>query len=310
MTPAPPLAESCSMLHEGARVPAVGTAARAVAWVALEQNGAWGRLAPTQSHLDPELGATLEDRAARIGARIALLRNPGQHADVAEEPRRVYLAGGLDATPWMLTGSIDDPARLLDFDWALLTAPTPDGLLAALPELSVATEPVLLVCTNGKRDLCCALRGRPVALAAAEQRPGMVWETNHTGGHRFAPTGVMLPWGLTLARLDPQLAVLAIDAARREEFAPALLNDTHNRGLSGLAPIAQSAEHYIRQLVGELRLGVFRTQVRHDGLVEVARPGGHTWLVQVEERGNWPDLPASCGKDPVAVSDWHISVVR
>ena len=50
--------------------------------------------------------------------------------------------------------------------------------------------------------------------------------------------------------------------------------------------------------------------MRDDGLVEVSRPGGHTWLVQVEERGNWPDLPASCGKDAVPVTDWDISVIR
>ncbi|NLT28943.1 MAG: sucrase ferredoxin, partial [Propionibacterium sp.] len=272
---------------------------------------AWGRLAPTQSHLDPDLGARFEALAKQVGARFALLRDPAQHADIADEPRRVYLAGGLTGTPWMVTGRVGDPARLLEFDWRLLTGATPDAVLAALPELEVAHEPVLLVCTNGKRDLCCALRGRPVAVDAAGQRPGAVWETNHTGGHRFAPTGVLLPWGLTLARLDAELAVLAIDAAaQRGEFAALLLDDAHNRGLSGLAPIAQAAEHYVRQLVGELKLGVFRTEMRDDGLVEVSRPGGHTWLVQVEERGNWPDLPASCGKDAVPVTDWDISVIR
>lgn len=311
MTHAEPAVDSCSVLHDTSRVPAVGTAAGAIAWVALEQNGAWGRLAPTQSHLDPELGAILEERAKQIGARLALIRNPAQHADVHSAPRRVYLAGGLARVPWMVTGLIDAPDRLLELDWQLMTDATPERVLAVLPELEVATEPVLLVCTNGKRDVCCALRGRPVAVAAADQRPGLVWETNHTGGHRFAPTGVLLPWGVTLARLDPELAVLAVDAAaQRGELAARLLDDMHHRGRSALPPIAQAAEHYIRQLMGALPLGGFDTTIRDDGLVEVTRTGGHTWLVQVEERGNWPDLPESCGKAAVPVHDWHISVVR
>ena len=82
----------------------------------------------------------------------------------------------------------------------------------ALPG-AAAAEPVLLVCTNGRRDVCCAVRGRPVALEAARRRPGAVWESSHTGGHRFAPTGVLLPHGVTLARLDAALCAEVLESA-------------------------------------------------------------------------------------------------
>src|SRR5690606_11135366 len=122
------------------------------AWVALEQNGPWGRLAPTQSHLDPQLGALLEQAAADVGARLALIRDPASHADDGSGLRRVFIAGGLEHTPWLLTGELPDPAALLDFDWEDLLAPTPAAVLSRLDNLTQATDPVLLVCTNGKRD--------------------------------------------------------------------------------------------------------------------------------------------------------------
>lgn len=309
MTQAKVAGDSCSVLHDLADVPAVGTAAQARAWVAVQQNGPWGRLAPTQSHLDPQLGAALEQAADEVGARLALIRDPASHADDGSGMRRVFIAGGLDQSTWLVTGEINDPAQLLNFDWSELLAPTPEGVIAAIGELAPTNEPVLLVCTNGKRDVCCAVRGRPVAVGAAAERPGLVWETNHTGGHRYAPTGVLLPSGTTLARLDVPLAVLAVDAAQRGEIAPQLLDDSHHRGRSSLAPQGQAAEHFIRQLVGDLSLGGFTTTVGSDGLVEVTRTGGHTWLVDVTQRGDWPDLPASCGKESVPVHDWEMRVV-
>ena len=46
--------------------------------------------------------------------------------------------------------------------------------------------PVVVVCTHGRRDVCCAERGRPLAAATALEHPGAVWESTHVGGDRFA----------------------------------------------------------------------------------------------------------------------------
>jgi hypothetical protein len=51
---------------------------------------------------------------------------------------------------------------------------------------------MLLVCTNGRRDVCCALWGQRFYAAAAALLPN-VWQTTHLGGHRFAATAVSLP---------------------------------------------------------------------------------------------------------------------
>ena len=47
-------------------------------------------------------------------------------------------------------------------------------------------DPLYLVCTHGKRNVCCARLGGPLAQALAARHPGQVWETTHVGGHRFA----------------------------------------------------------------------------------------------------------------------------
>ena len=46
------------------------------------------------------------------------------------------------------------------------------------------TEPVYLVCTNGRHDRCCATYGRP-ALALQASHGDLTWESSH-GGDRFA----------------------------------------------------------------------------------------------------------------------------
>ena len=73
-----------------------------------------------------------------------------------------------------------------------------------------ATRPLLLVCTHGIHDTCCALRGRPVAAALAEHWPDAVWECSHVGGDRFAPNVVVLPDGYYYGQLDPESAVAAV----------------------------------------------------------------------------------------------------
>ncbi|HEV7762737.1 MAG TPA: sucrase ferredoxin, partial [Acidimicrobiales bacterium] len=47
----------------------------------------------------------------------------------------------------------------------------------------------VLVCTHGRRDVCCGSDGmRTYAQLAALALPGVrLWRTSHTGGHRFAP---------------------------------------------------------------------------------------------------------------------------
>jgi hypothetical protein len=90
-----------------------------------------------------------------------------------------------------------------------------DALAGRLP--ASALQPLLLVCTDGKHDRCCATLGRgmldAIARAAdAAGRPFELAESSHLGGHRFAATCLALPSGLVHGRLSPDDAPALVRA--------------------------------------------------------------------------------------------------
>jgi hypothetical protein len=101
--------------------------------------------------------------------------------------------------------------------------------------------PLWLVCTNGKRDRCCAELGRPIAAALSEEWPEGTWETTHLGGHRFSGTLLALPSGITLGRLDTANAVAACRAVERGELPAGLV-----RGRAGRPGAEQVRELHVR----------------------------------------------------------------
>ena len=98
----------------------------------------------------------------------------------------------------------------------------------------------VLVCTHGKRDMCCGSRGTALAGELAEDPafggPVRLWRTSHTGGHRFAPTAIVLPQGTVWAFLDA-------DALRRITLRQGSLDDLlpRYRGCAGVGPAAVQA---------------------------------------------------------------------
>lgn len=303
---------SCSGRSAEVREPTAGTAPYAVAWVALEQNGPWGARAFTQSHLDPDLGRALEDTAARHDVRPVLIRRPGRHADPLRDhdARRVLVACTYPGRTWLLEGTVRDPAELLGLDWASLRDGDQMGVRRSLPALVPADRPQLLVCTNAKRDVCCAVKGRPVALGAAAAHPGQVWEVTHTSGHRFAPTAVLLPAGTLHGRLDVAAAGELLRAAERGATVLA-----GNRGRSTWPAAAQAAELAVREHTGVLGLDaleVVHLEADGDGtwLSRLRHTDGRIWQVAVEARESEDVVrPESCGKvlKPLA---WFASVTE
>ncbi|GAB3584685.1 sucrase ferredoxin [Calidifontibacter terrae] len=301
-------AETCSGLWDAANLPATGSASVARFWVALEQNGPWGHDAIASSHLPDGLGPELASAISAAGGRLLLIRRPGRHDD--HDPtaaRTCFVAGGPAEDPWLVEGEIDDPFELLRVDWRTRIDEGADSLTEVLPLLEETRDAVLLVCANSKRDQCCAVRGRPVAAHASAARPGRVWECSHTGGHRFAPTAVLLPSGQTYARLSEDTAVAAYDAERRREVAAALNTLQHNRGRSCLSPAAQAAEAAVRETTGELALDAFTVDDGSDEVVAVRHRDGRCWSVRVE-RHTGPELKDSCLKSPKPASYFSATV--
>lgn len=303
--------DTCSALSAAVHEPMAGTSPQAVAWLALEQNGPWGARALTQSHLDPDVGRAIEETSARFDVRPSLIRRPGRHADphVAGEHRRVLVGYTWPGRTWLLEGTVDDPARLLDLDWAALRDGDLEAVRRTLPASRPTGRPHLLVCTNGKRDLCCAVKGRPVALGAAAVLPEQVWEVTHTSGHRFAPTAVLLPAGTLHGRLDVPGAVEVLRAAERG----ATVVDG-NRGRSTWPIAAQAAELAVREEETVLDLDALTvTSCADDGdgswTVAVRHADGRGWQVAVESRTSEVERPESCGKALKPLS-WLVGAVE
>lgn len=307
----------CSATSESMHESAFGSAATARAWICLEQSGPWGRVAAVDSHLDPELGRRLDAAAQTAGARFVLVRTPGRHADDHDgrHERHTVLLACADVTrPWLLRGELADPHQLGTLDVAALVRGDQAAVRASLPDVELVADdgPALLVCTNGRRDLCCAVRGRPVAIEAGARRPGAVWETTHTGGHRYSPTGVLLPTGQTLGRFDADLAVSALEAAARGELARELHGPDHDRGLSALDAPVRAAVSAVRAATGETQLAALTgtaEQVADDAwLVTVTHTDGRTWAVDANRTVLGPDRPESCVKPAVPQVGWSVVV--
>ena len=285
---------SCSALSATLREPLAGTAARALTWLCLEQPGPYGADALVESHLDAAVGAELARRAKGTGVRIQLVRRPGRHADDHHPTRRrVLLAHTRPGTTWLRTAEITDPATLLDLDLAALGAGDDQGLGR------VDTRPTLLVCTNGRRDVCCALRGRPIAEALVTRHPETVWETTHTGGHRFAPTAVLLPTGYLYGRLDVEFCESLLAQAAAGHVVSARC-----RGRSTWSPSGQVAELAVRERLAtppgpdELTVAAERWD-GSDWEVSVIATSARAWLVRGRERQLTPARRTSCAKAPV-----------
>lgn len=305
--------DACSVGFDRSAVSAFGTAARAGFWLALEQEGPWGRVAATESHLPPDTGRWLDEQCAARGGRLLLLRRPGRHPDPhGAGGRTAYLAFSGD-DPWLLVvhdASLDD-LRSADLD--ALARGDRSAVLASLPAAQPA-DPVLLVCTNGRRDVCCALRGRPVALEAAGLAAGRVWESSHTGGHRFAPTAVLLPHGVALARLDGGRCADVLAAADEGRLPVWALGPRHDRGRSALAGPGQAAESHVRQVAGETSLTALATRPLAEDpgggeRWEVSHTDGRRWVVGVARRSAGAALPESCGKPAIPAQEWHLSLL-
>jgi len=270
----------------------------------LEQNGPWGRHALTESHLDPDVGAELERRTEGTGVRIGLIRRPGRHSDQhVPKPRQVYLAHTAPERSWLEHAVIDEAKDLLDLDFTTVAAGHRPGLG------TLAFDPLLFVCTNARRDRCCAVLGRGVALSLAAVHGETVWETSHLGGHRFAPTAVLLPTGYVYGQLDATAGHHLLAAAGKDEMVL-----DHCRGRSTWTRPGQAADLAVRRLTGETRPDAFSVVTSTPAgtgrwNVEVTGMYGRFWRVTVEEGTEETPRPESCGGPAVRPSRIEVLAV-
>ncbi|MEU1403801.1 sucrase ferredoxin [Streptomyces sp. NPDC005728] len=285
----------CATVSRNLDEPVSGTAATATTWLLLEQPGPWGAKALTSSHLDPALGRALEAAAEGTGVRVALIRHPGRHADPGTATlRRVYVAHTVPGKIWLHSATTHDPHRLLGLDFAALGAGDHRSFDAVLGGRPHTGDPLALVCTNGKRDRCCALLGRPLAAELAASGVRGIWEVTHLGGHRFSPTVLVLPYGYAYGRAEAHTVKEALHGVQEGRVVI-----EGCRGCSAWDRPGQAAELAVRSAAAEYTAGtlsVVRTEGRAPRWeVTVAHADGRCWRVTVAQGTSLPPRPESCG---------------
>jgi hypothetical protein len=281
----------CSALAEQLGEPLAGTVDQRRRWLLLEDRSAWGTDAVADS-----FGADAAATAKRLGMRLLLVRR--REGDPSDDTvRRAILVDTERAE--MAVRTVGGPG---DLDVEAIAHVPLDEFGARM------TDPILLVCTNGRRDACCALRGRALTLALAEDHAERVWECTHLGGHRLSANLVCLPHGVVYGRVAPDDGPRLASAYLAGEIDP-----EHLRGRSPWPAAAQVAEVEIRRRLGlggldDLRLAA--ADVDGDrALVTLGGPDGTEHRLELRAERLDPPRPISCRADD-AESPLHWAVVE
>ncbi|HSO27449.1 MAG TPA: sucrase ferredoxin [Anaerolineales bacterium] len=270
-----------------------GTAKRGRVWFLLEYRGAWGQKAFEESSLPPEVKSHLESACAQNpDCRILLIRQP---ATEKPDALRFFVVLSDDADPVVYRFELPDYAALTQIDL--------NAVIQKQPAFEALrwNEPLFLVCTNGRRDACCAKFGLPVFQAAFEQAGAAVWQSSHVGGHRFAAILLCFPHGLYYGRLGVGDVAEVILAYERGELRLPYL-----RGRASYPQPAQAAEILLRRQTGELQVDAYRLQNLAETQVGVWQADfmepttGRTHRIAVQEDEAFVDVYESCNREKIA----------
>jgi hypothetical protein len=239
----------CSDWTRAASLSPIGTAGRYAGYLLVEIPLPWPRDAG-----DTAEGAALAPLIGPLRCRLQAVAAAEPEADPRE--RRVILharrpgEAGFSGYRRFSSRAGDS---LTDTVAALLAAAAGE----APSELESPAVDVL-VCTHGARDSCCGRRGAQLAveLAASGRLDGEnLWRTSHMGGHRFAPTFLVLPQGTVWGFADADLVTRVVH--RAGDFADAA---GQYRGCPGLdSPQVQALEVEVLRRVGWSLLDTQRT---------------------------------------------------
>lgn len=222
----------CSDASESRSEPLFATASHVPDWVLIEQPGAWGYDAATQSRLAPDLGRALQVKARAENVRLVLIKRGTR---LAGDERQAFLCHVAPDASFLERVPIGGPEDLLAVDLSAIRAGRPG-------QGEPVNEPIYLVCTHGRHDACCSIRGNSVSRTLCATLPGRAWEVSHIGGDRFAANIVCLPHGVYYGRVgvgDAVRLVSELDAGR--------LDLRYYRGRCCYSFPEQAAEFFVRR---------------------------------------------------------------
>jgi hypothetical protein len=300
------VSEFCSEATRAAGQSIVGTApTETSAWVVIEHDGAWAAKAFENAAFGFDVRRHVDGWVAAIpGVRPQLIRRPGRSS---RDGLTLYLGVSDPGAQQLREFSLSDEDGLLNLDAPAIIASMRAGEDPGVGT-AVATK-VILVCTHGKRDRCCAKWGTPVYERVSARNDVVAWQTTHLGGHRFAATMLCLPDGIAYGWLEPDDVEGIIDAHLRGGVDRL----DRLRGRTALTSAEQAAEHFVREHAGAMGLDAVRVDEVVAGALGTyhakARAGDVRYDVRFTRVVSLRVAPPSCGKDPEPVVRYELGRV-
>src|SRR4029077_2418827 len=130
------------------------------AWLLIEHPGPWPHEAVEAEQ--PALLAEWRQASKESGVRVQLIRRPGRRR--VGDVRSVFLGWTAGDSPWLRYAEVSASAPELAHRALRALA---SGLVPSFG--SVWDDPLYLVCTNAKRNVCCARLGVPLAQPLANR---------------------------------------------------------------------------------------------------------------------------------------------
>ncbi|WP_166665730.1 sucrase ferredoxin [Kribbella caucasensis] len=236
----------CAALAERRGDLLVATAPPVERWLLIECREAWPRdalAALRHSPTDPE-GNDHSPASERLSAAGSLGAEVARLCSVLRcRPVLIRRHGRVDRSTPRQWAMVDSRPGYEAVRWGEL--PSDEYLLDVLIGADTGTpssEPVYLVCTHGRHDACCAVRGRPTAAALSAAYPDRTWECSHVGGDRFAANLVLLPHGLFYGHVPLSRTAELVRAYDAGEIVPDCF-----RGSGAMSSPVQAAQHFARE---------------------------------------------------------------
>ncbi len=265
-----------------------GTAAQATTWFILEYRQPWAPKAPSDNQLPTHINTWLNDQLGQVeNGRLQFIRRKTN----AESPYTFYIGITHESDQRLYKFELANYDDLLSLDVPAILA----GNESAKEHQSF--EPLVIVCTHGKRDRCCALYGLPILNAFQTHLGENVWQTTHTGGHRFAPTLITFPDGACYGRLTVDEVPHIVNAMQNGTVYMEKL-----RGLSCYSGVEQVANYLLRHETGKDSLTSFQhisteTAVDNQFIITFDQPRqDQRHIITIEQDPNPLSLYASSGK--------------
>jgi len=229
-------------------------------WLLLECPEFWGANAVQDCHIAHDLKQWLSQTIKDIpGSRLQLIkqsRSPKDHITL-------FVVRAMEQEQEIRRYVVDSYEHLIDVDIAAIAAGTD------VHARQKSEEPLFLVCTNGSRDACCGKWGVQAYTALAAAAGKSVWQTTHTGGHRFAATMICLPSGICYGRVEPGEVHSIVETAGQNQ----IYRLDRYRGRCCYDQTVQAADYFLRDRTGVNAASAYR-------FAGMESAGDQQWIVR------------------------------